>query len=419
MKTKFHIPMYDMVNCMSNSIDMVSPALSNHNKKVAATAALIMEELGYDQNKVIRIIIAGSLHDIGALSLKERLNLMAFEVNDVQKHAELGYRHVKSFSPLSEISPIIRYHHYNLRQLEEADVTRETAFESGVLHLADRISILIKNDSDIISQSGFISQLIRPASGNLFYPEAVDAFLSASGKESFWFTITGNHIDQYLESRMKQWKAYLDIDHLYEFAKLFGRVIDFRSSFTAIHSNRVSRISTALAHHAGMSDENCRLIGIAGLLHDLGKLAVSAEILEKPSPLSDSEWNIMRRHSFYTYELLSGIEGFETITRLASNHHERLNGNGYPFHYRGSEISRGERIVAVSDIFTALTENRPYRAGLSTGESLLIMKKMVKQNALDGFIVDKLSANVDQLNQIRIETENEIAAEYQEFIRDI
>jgi HD-GYP domain-containing protein (c-di-GMP phosphodiesterase class II) len=218
---------------------------------------------------------------------------------------------------------------------------------------------------------------------------------------------------------MSSWKTFLDIDHLHEFAKLFGRVIDFRSSFTAIHSSRVSRIASSLAAHAGMSAEECRLIGISGLLHDLGKLAVPSEVLEKPSPLSDSEWNVMRRHSFHTYELLSGIEGFETITRWAANHHERLDGNGYPFHYKENEITCGERIVAISDIFTALTEDRPYRGGLDPVDALSIMKGMVKRNALDAYIVEKLSENADELNRIRVEAENEIIAEYNDFIKGV
>jgi response regulator RpfG family c-di-GMP phosphodiesterase len=344
---------------------------------------------------------------------------LSFEVNDVHRHAELGFRHVQSFTPLSQIAPIIRYHHHTLEQLNKKDIDPLIAFESGVIHLADRIAILIKNDIDIFTQTALINDLIRPGSGSKFFPEAVEAFLSVSKKESFWLTITGRYINKFLESRIKNWEMFLDVNHLYEFAKLFGRVIDFRSSFTAIHSNRVSRIASALAGYSGMSQGNCMLIGIAGLLHDLGKLAVSSEILDKASDLSPGEWNIMRRHSFYTHELLSGIKGFELITRWASCHHERLDGNGYPFHYNDSQLLPGERIIAVADVFTALTEDRPYRPGLSPEKSISIIKGMVDKNALDGSIVNKLIEHLDKLNQIRLEAEKELASEYNEFMKDI
>lgn len=411
--------MYDMISCMSGAIDLVSPALSDHNRRVAAIACFLMDELGRSEDEIKKIIIAGSLHDIGALSLKERLSLLSFEVNNVQKHAELGYRHIKSFTPLSYIAPLIRYHHYSIAELDDAGIDDETAFMSNILHLADRISILIKNDAEILSQTKFITEIVSAAAGKMFYGETVDAYVSASRKEAFWLTVTGRHVGRYLKSRMKGWKAYLDLDHLEEFAKLFGRVIDFRSSFTAVHSSRVSVISSALSSYAGLPPEECRVVGIAGMLHDLGKLAVPTEILDKAAELSPAEWDIMRKHSFHTYELLSAIEGFESINRMASSHHERLDGGGYPFRLTGSQLTKGERIIAVADIYTALTEDRPYRKGMEADQVVGILNSLAEKNALDRTIVDIISSNTGHFDRLRIEAEARVADEYRSFIKGI
>lgn len=418
MDSKFNISMYDMTMCLSNAIDLVSPQLSDHNKRVAGITALLMQEAGRPEKEIVTVVIAGLLHDIGALSLKERLDLLNFEVNNVQKHAELGYRHIKSFPPLSYVSPLIRYHHHSNKQLNEVEIPTEIAYQCGMLHLADRISILIRNDTEIFSQTGLIIETIKPAAGDFFSHEAVDAFLSASNRESFWLTATGLGLNRYLEKHMGNENQELDIDHLTEFARLFGRVIDFRSSFTAVHSRKVSEISGAIADYMGMNENECSLISIAGLLHDLGKLAVPSEILDKPAPLSGSEWNIMRKHPFYTYDLLSEISELDTVNRWASSHHERLDGTGYPFHAKDQEITQGERIIAAADIFTALTEDRPYRKGLETVEVVKIMKEQVENGGLDRPTVKIIESNYDYFDKIRQEAEDSSKAEYGNFIKE-
>src|SRR5208337_2538002 len=103
--------------------------------------------------------------------------------------------------------------------------------------------------------------------------------------------------------------------------------------------------------------------GIAGLLHDIGKLSVPEDILEKPAPLDCSEVNKIKAHSFMTHRILENIGSLDKITQWASLHHERLNGTGYPYHYGKEKLPVGARIIAVADVFTALTENRPYRKG--------------------------------------------------------
>ena len=125
----------------------------------------------------------------------------------------------------------------------------------------------------------------------------------------------------------------------------------------------------------GFSAWECQLIRVAGNLHDLGKLAVPAEILEKSGQLTDAEYNLIKGHSFYTYHILEAIDELEIITAWAAFHHERLDGSGYPFQISGDQLSLPARIVAVADVFTAITEDRPYRVGMDPDQALSVLRK--------------------------------------------
>lgn len=158
---------------------------------------------------------------------------------------------------------------------------------------------------------------------------------------------------------------------------------------------------------------------IAGYLHDIGKLAVPAGIIEKPAELSWEEWNIIKSHPYHTARLLGGVENFDRITSWAASHHEKLNGNGYPFHYNEESLGTGERIMAVSDVFTALMEDRPYRRGLEAGEALEILDRMADQHDLDGGILATLKEYWPEMDRARIEAEEETAKDYADFISGI
>ena len=129
---------------------------------------------------------------------------------------------------------------------------------------------------------------------------------------------------------------------------------------------------------------------IAGLLHDLGKLSIPDHILEKPGALDEQEKLLMKQHTFYTYHLLGKIDAFHTVKEWAAFHHEKLNGEGYPLGLEAAEISLGARIMAVSDIYQALSEDRPYRKAMSKDKAFAILDQMVADNHLAGNVVEKL-----------------------------
>jgi HD-GYP domain-containing protein (c-di-GMP phosphodiesterase class II) len=162
----------------------------------------------------------------------------------------------------------------------------------------------------------------------------------------------------------------------------------------------------------GFSEIECRMMSVAGYLHDIGKLAVPSEILEKPARLSNEEFNIMKSHVYHSYRILEAVSGLDIINTWASFHHERMDGKGYPFHIKGGELSLGSRIMAVADVFTAITEDRPYRKGMSGEHALKIIEDMAKNSSLDQSIVGIASTYFRHLDDIRINAQSKAAAEY-------
>jgi len=157
----------------------------------------------------------------------------------------------------------------------------------------------------------------------------------------------------------------------------FAEIIDSKSPYTGLHSRRTSAIARRLAERMGLGPSEVVDVARAGLLHDIGKLGIPNTILDKAEPLTPREWEVIRRHPLLSWEILSPIPSFETVADMAASHHERLDGSGYFRGRAGEALSLGTRIVAVADVFEALTAHRPYRSAMPVEEAVAVMRTMV------------------------------------------
>ena len=280
------------------------------------------------------------------------------------------------------------------------------------------IAVLIDSKNEILGQVNAICAKIREQSGDMFSPTLVDAFMSLARKEYFWLDTRSSTMYRFLRRKARSKTIVMDLDQLNDLAMLFARVIDFRSSFTSTHSSGVSASAGRLAELCGFSERECRMMKIAGYLHDLGKLAVSREILEKPGALTPEEFNVIRSHTFHTYRILETVEDFETINTWAAFHHERLNGNGYPFHHVGKDLSLGSRIMCVADVFTAVTEDRPYRTGMSDASTKKVLRAMAQSGTLDPAIVAMLDCHFEDINGVRSQAQSDSRKIYRRLLSD-
>jgi PAS domain S-box-containing protein/putative nucleotidyltransferase with HDIG domain len=140
--------------------------------------------------------------------------------------------------------------------------------------------------------------------------------------------------------------------------------IEMRDPYTAGHQERVTRIACTLAREMSLSEDRIQGLRLAGLLHDLGKIVVPAEFLSKPGKLRSHEWEVIKDHPYFGYEIMKTIDFPWPVAEIIYQHHERLNGSGYPQGLRGKEIFLEARILAVADTVEAMATHRPYRPAL-------------------------------------------------------
>lgn len=405
------VSLLDMVLCFSRSLDLLHPSILDHHLQVAYIAACLAQEIELDDRQVQEVLIAGALHDIGTASSTQMLALLDHAMDnyqlpagtllpDIHRHGEEGYQLIRDFPPFSAAAKAIRFHHVNWDQgAGEEFRGLAVPLASHILHLADRVAVLPTTREHILLQRDRIRRTIAGDSGHRFMPRLVQAFESLSDRESFWLDLVYPDKGPIIRQRFGGGEVTLDLDALQRLGGLFGRIIDYRSPFTATHSSGVAATAGALGELLDMSPAECGLLRVAGDLHDIGKLAVPLEIIDKPGRLSREEMQLVRQHAYYTHRILSTVPGLETVNTWASLHHERLDGAGYPFHTR--EIPLGSRIVAVADIFTAITEDRPYRPGMTADAAKRILRQQVNEGAIDGDVVKPLLLEFDRLLAIR------------------
>jgi len=214
----------------------------------------------------------------------------------------------------------------------------------------------------------------KTRSGTWFDPEIVAAFERVAADEEFWSALKADDIGEKLFAlEPAQAQSLVDDDYLDDIVSGFATVIDAKSPFTAGHSERVRIYTDLIAEELGIDAAERRWLRRAALLHDIGKLAISNSILDKPGKLDEAEFREIRKHPVYSRMILERIGIFADIAISAGAHHERLDGKGYPKAISGNEIDLATRIITVADVFDALTSDRPYWQGRSPDEAVIKM----------------------------------------------
>ncbi|HUK32142.1 MAG TPA: HD domain-containing phosphohydrolase [Candidatus Acidoferrum sp.] len=183
-------------------------------------------------------------------------------------------------------------------------------------------------------------------------------------------------------------KSYID-EQAESVVMALARSIEARDPLSAGHCQRVSEYATLLGKRLGLPQDDVQALGLAGLLHDVGKVAVPDAILFKPAPLSREEFDIMKQHSMAGERICAPIKSLRAVLPVIRHHHERIDGTGYPDGLRGENIPLNARIMHVVDVYDALTTDRPYRKHLSRECATNIMLEEVGKSWLDSSLVDQ------------------------------
>lgn len=397
----FNISLHQAIYSLSDALDLVGVTHIHHGKRVAYIAAECAKRLGWSGERLDDLFQSAILHDCGVSKTIIHSRLAQLEWEHENDHCENGAALLAGNPLLAKFSDVVRHHHTHWAHLRELDLDDDLRMAANCVYLADRVDILtlgsLKDNSNILLGVADTRRQIIERRGSWFHPELVDAFLELSRSEAFWFRLEGDQVAGYTAA----WKeaacdGEISFGELRGLFHIFSVIVDAKSSFTSKHSDAVARLARYLGEQMGLDQRRCELLELAGLLHDLGKLRIPDEYLEKPGKLTDEEYAIVRRHSFDTYNVLKNIRGLEEVALWASQHHERVDGSGYPYHLRKSELSLEARIVAVADVFQALEQTRPYRGPLPPDRILAILREEVQAGKLDSDVIECAAANLDE-----------------------
>ncbi|BDU49721.1 HD domain-containing phosphohydrolase [Haliovirga abyssi] len=405
---EINISLFEFILEFAEIFNFIDGEIHGHSYDVAYIVMRIVEKMDFNNNEKLEIVLAALLHDIGVLKENEMKDLMNFEVANTQRHEKIGFFLLNNYRPFKTVAYIVRHHHikWNEKILDE-----DIHIGSYIISLADRFAILINGDKNYYKKKTEILDIINKEKGKMFSPELVDILNELVTKEEFWLNIVYGDKKNIIYENYKDKVTKTGLKDILSLGKIISFFTDSRDRFTAIHSTGVAYVAGKLAKILNYSERDQEYFLLAGFLHDIGKVAIPIEIIDKKSALTNCEFETIKSHTYHTYRILDRIKGFDEIAKIAAYHHEKLNGKGYPFGLKGEEITKEARIMAVADVFTALSEKRPYRDRMGKEKIIEILESMGKDNHLDKEIVNKVKENYENLEKINIEVQKEVLEE--------
>lgn len=382
---KFEVNLNELLMTFSLMLDVGENKPFQHAKKVAYISSHIIKKMGIEE-ATEKIIQAAILHDIGVIPSIFRQGSSAFleAEHSITKqqlhHATTGWEIAKELPISNDIPDIIKFHHERFDGSGPYGMqAQDIPCLSQVIALADQFELRFDPRRDSLGYRREITDWLKQERERHFQGEIVDALLSALEKDRIWFDLGTFDISSLLMEMMPSRIVKIDMLELEKIAKAFAIVVDKKSTFTHQHSLKVSEKAYRMARQFKYNDLKAQKIKVAGYLHDLGKLVVPNEILDRPGKLTPEEMLLIKKHPYYSKYILSQVKGFEDIAEWASNHHENLLGTGYPEGLSGDQFTEESQIIALCDIHQALVEDRIYRKGMTQKEALAIIKNLVEK----------------------------------------
>lgn len=388
-------------------IDENNYILKNHHRNVTVIAYNLAKAMNVSKESIQKLLLAASIHDIGALHIEDAEKLVEIDVENPKQHQRVGSRILSGVEGFSAVAAIVKNHH-----VKYSEYTEEIPYEALILHLSDRIEILLDHEKPYLEQRSFVKDEVNKRKGDIFDPALVEVFNQLIISDIFWHDIQYKPFEELLaEILTEEYFIESSYEHLKTIAIMFSRISDFRSRYFATHSIGVGIVSYELAKLLGLDEEKCQQLEIAGYLHDLGKLAIDSSILSKNSKLTTNEFDEVKKHTYFTNKFLKNIDGFHEIAFIASAHHEKYDGKGYPYHLKKENFNLEIDILSVADIFCALRESRPYKDVYSINRCIEIFQTAFME-VLNDQVIQLLIKNIELIDKKRLHSQREARTFY-------
>ena len=396
------IDIVGLLGACSYALDCIEAELVNvsnkHGKRVAYMSVCMANYWNVESDALQDLAICALLHDnaLAQYITEEVQKNPSIDIRDdslnkkTNLHCIYGEKNIAKIPFKTNVSKVILYQH------EQADgrgpfrkVWQETPLFARIIHLADIIDAIANSAEFTQGKWDICCEFLEKQKGKLFDDECVEAFFETVSKDTF-ISFADGTFESKLWEIVPRKKQIFDWNTCKNIADFFASIVDYKSPFTSKHSIGVAEKAAQYARYIGYDVLDIEKMYLAGALHDIGKMMVGNEILEKPDKLTDEEFDKMKNHAGYTYLILSQVDDFEEIRDWAALHHEKLNGKGYPFGKTADELNEQERIMACVDIYQALTEERPYKKGMSHEKACDILDDMAKKGFVDADVSHKM-----------------------------
>lgn len=392
----------NLLSIINTSMNYMNRDLVGHCIRVTYNLVCILkDDPRFTYQEICKIAWTVLYHDIGILEersvndlLEEELEIM----NNDFSHAEYGCLFIKYFSSFPEYYQIIKFHHSAYREFKDVDIDDKIKDAIVILKIIDIIDLynIYNQQSDIhkIKWDAYEIALVKKV--NCYFKNKKEL----SQKE------IENNLANFLENMI------LSPIQKYKMLKILAYSFDFKSRYTAVHCTTVVETSSMLAKLFEVDNSTYKNICMGALLHDLGKIAIPHHILESTGKLNEEDWAIMKSHVTITEEIL--INNVDNdILQIAIRHHETLDGMGYPYKIDGSQLTLPQRIVAISDIVSALSQERSYKSPLSLDEICDILIDMCQNHKICPAVLQMFIKNKDEIYKKILQVTSETNIIYQ------
>ncbi|WP_461256533.1 HD-GYP domain-containing protein [Treponema sp. R80B11-R83G3] len=385
------VRMDSLIKSIATALDIVEGTLvgasPNHGKRIAVLCAKMGTLLGKTPQEATALAICALLHD-SALT-----EYILSEQKDgdydmaMKKHCEIGQRNVDDLCFETNVKDFVLYHH------ERADGSGPFGIREGdgpieaeLIAIADSLDVSYHLQRLELEKLSAIRNIISQESGKRYSKKASELMLEILDWPAV-LSLKDDVIKQTASQVLFPWTVDIKTETIFGLSAFIARIIDYKSAFTVKHSTQIANRAWLMGNYYKYEPEKHAQLYLSASLHDLGKLAVPIDILEKPGKLTDEEFKIIKEHVHLTWELLNEVEGFETICKWASNHHEKLDGSGYPFGKKAPDLDFNSRLLVCLDLYQAISEERPYHPRRNHADTMQILHEMSDSGKIDSDIV--------------------------------
>ena len=395
----------ETISALSEGLDLAEGRAIGHAQRVCYIAMSLARCLELPEKDQLAIYYAGLLHDIGVPLISAELSHLIginedalfassprkspeelaaecppTEIRNVitafYQHCTRGGEKARSFGLPTETAEAIAasHEHWDGSGYPEGLAANDIPLLGRILCLADRAESIIAEECNSLTARRNLLPELESLTETVIDPHLAEPMKALGRDDGFWLGLFGEDLPHSLLVLKPSENGRTSRKGILQLAQAFAEVIDAKSPYTNGKSARVAKVAQQLAEAVGFPPDHVTLIRLAALLHDIGQLGVPARIMGKQDLLTLTEMQILQRHPSYSRLILEGLRGFEEVALWIGAHHERPDGKGYPEMLTADLIPLESRIIAVANVYVALTSERPYRPALSARDTLKVLK---------------------------------------------